>query len=114
ARVLRTGGAVIHEREVTAGNVDPPHRRRLRDSPEVARGSAAGQTHDVDRQVRQRAPEVDECDAVVWGQAAVVDVDVAVDGDVGRRRAQASYLGVVAHLEDERVGSTAVGAGLEQ
>ena len=47
-------------------------------------------------------------------QAPVVDVDVAVDGDVGRRRAQAGHLGVVAHLEDERVGSAAVGAGLEQ
>ena len=48
------------------------------------------------------------------GQAPVVDVDVAVDGDVGRRRAQAGHLGVVAHLEVERVGRRAVRAGLEQ
>jgi len=66
-RKLRTGSAVVHEREVAAGDVDPPHWRRLRDSPEVARGTAAGQTLDVDREVRQRAPEVVERDAVAGG-----------------------------------------------
>jgi hypothetical protein len=35
---------------------------------------------------------------------------VAVDGDVGRRGAQARYLGVVAHPEVERGGSATVGA----
>jgi len=39
---------------------------------------------------------------------------VAVDGNVGRRGAQAGHLGVVAHLKVERAGSAAVGAGHEQ
>ena len=39
---------------------------------------------------------------------------MAVDGDVGGRGAQASHLGVVAHLEVEWAGSAAIGAGHEQ
>ena len=113
-RVLRTGGAVVHQGQVAAGDVHPPHRRGLRDRPEVTRGITAGLPHDVDCQVRQRAPEVDQRDTVVGGQTLVVDVDVAVDGDVGRRGTQASHFGIVAHLNDERLGSAAVGTRLEQ
>ena len=44
----------------------------------------------------------------------VVHVDRAVDSDIPGRTAQACHLGVVAHLEGQRVGGRAVGAGLEQ
>lgn len=88
----------------------------MRDSPEFGRGTAAGQTGDVDREVRQRAPEVVERDAVggVGAKALVVRINVAIDGDVGRRGAQACHLGVVAHLEVEWAGSAPVSAGHEQ
>ena len=72
---------------------------------------------DVDRQVGQGAPEVDQREAVARaavGEAAVVDLDLAVDDDVGRRGAQAGDLGVVADLDLQRLLGGAVGARLEQ
>ena len=50
----------------------------------------------------------------VRSEALVVHVDVAVDGDVAWGCAQAGYLSVITHLEVERSGCGAVGAGLEQ
>jgi hypothetical protein len=94
--------------------VHAPHRRRLRDGPEVTGGPTARQTRDVDRQIGERAPEVVQRNAEHGGQAAVVDVDVAVDRDVVRRRAEAGDLRVVADLEDEWIRGAAVRAGLEE
>ena len=51
---------------------------------------------------------------LIGGEALVVDIDRAVDGDVAGRAAQAGDLGVVAHLEGQRVRGRAVGARLEQ
>ncbi len=74
----------------------------------------------VDGQVRQRTPEVVQREAVdrvrwVGGvETPVVDVDVTVDGDVGRRRTEAGDLRVVADLEDQRIVGGAVGPRLEQ
>ena len=94
ARVLRAGGAVVHQRQVAAGDVEAAHRHRLRDGPEVRRGAAAVLAGgvDVQRQVGERAPEVDEREAVARaavGEAAVVDLDLAVD----RRRRSARRRG---------------------
>ena len=52
--------------------------------------------------------------AVVGRQTAVVDIDVPVDRDVGRRCAQAGDLGGVADLEVERLRRRAVRARFEQ
>src|SRR5207247_9934405 len=66
-----------------AVDVDAPHRCRLGGRPELAE-LAASLPGDVDRQVRHRAPEVDERGAAVR-EALVVDVDRAVHGDeIGR------------------------------
>ena len=119
ARELRPGRAVVHEREVPAADVEPAHRHRLRDRPEVRGRAAAVLTGRVDaqRQVRERAPEVDERDAVARApavEAAVVDLDLAVDRHVRRGRAQAGQFGVVAHLQLQRLPRAAVDARLEQ
>ena len=47
-------------------------------------------------------------------ETPVVDVDVAVDRHVTRVPAQTGHLGVVADLDDERVGGRPVDTGLEQ
>jgi len=47
-------------------------------------------------------------------EALVVHVNRAVDDDVARRCAETSYLGVIAHLEDQRISGRAVGARLEE
>ncbi len=119
ARELRARRAVVHQREVGAGHLEPAHRHGLRDGPEVRRGAAAvlPERVDVQRQVGERAPEVDERDAVARAavaQAAVVDLDLAVDRHVGRRSTQAGDLGVVAHLHLQRLGGSAIDARLEQ
>ena len=63
---LRPGRAVVHEREVGAADVETAHRHGLRDRPEVCRGATAVlvEAVDVQRQVGQRAPEIDQGDAV--------------------------------------------------
>ena len=91
----------------------------LRDGPEV-RGRAAAvlpERVDVERQVRQRAPEVDEREAVARApavEATVVHLDLAVDRHVRRRGAQPGDLGVVAHLDLQRLRRAAVDARLEE
>ena len=92
---------------------------RLGDGPEVGRCPAAvlAQALTLIVRLRQRAPEVDQREAVARAaavQAPVVDLDLAVDGHVGRRGAQAGDLGVVADLDLQRLRGGAVGAGLEQ
>ena len=105
---LRSGRAVVHEGHSAAADVDPAHRRRLRDRPELGPSLAARAAGDVDRQVRQRSPEIVERDAVRGArrarEALVVDVDGTVDDHVIGRRAEAGDLGVVADLEDQRIG----------
>ena len=57
---LRAGGAVVHQREVPARDVEAAHRDGLRHGPEVRRRAApvlAGAVHG-ERQVRDGAPEV--------------------------------------------------------
>ena len=118
-RVLRPGGAVVHQRDVRARHVDPAHRDRLAHRPEVRAPPAAvlpGRV-DPDRQVRQRAPEVVQRDAVAGAavrEAAVVDLDLAVDDHVTRLRAQPRDLGVVADLDLQRLAVGAVRAGPEE
>ncbi len=112
-------GAVVHQRERAAGDVEAAHRDRLRDGPEVRRRTAAvlALGVDVDGQVGQGAPEVDQGEAVAGaavGEAAVVDLDLAVDDDVGGRRAEARDLGVVADLDVQGLLGGAVGARFEQ
>ena len=119
ARELRPGRAVVHQREVSAGDVEATHRHGLRDSPEVRGGATAvlPEGIDVQRQVGKRAPEVDEGETVARApvvEAAVVDLDLAVDRDVPRRRTQTGELGVVAHLQLERLVGSAVDPRLEQ
>ncbi len=117
---LRTGGAVVHQREVAAADVDAAQRGGLRGGPEVGGRAAAvlAGAVDVDREVGQRAPEVVERDAVglgrAVGEAAVVDLDLAVDHGVGRARAEPGDLGVVADLDLQRLGRGAVGARQEE
>jgi hypothetical protein len=107
AGVLRPGGAVVHQRQV------PPltSSRRIGAACETAQkfadaGSRPARRVDVDREVGQGAPEVDEREAVARAavvEAAVVDLDLAVDRHVGRRGAEAGDLGVVADLELQRL-----------
>ena len=116
---LRPGGAVVHQRQVAAGDGDPAHRDGLAHRPEVGRGTAAVLPRGVDRdgEVGDRAPEVVEGDAVARAavaQAAVVDLDLAVDDDVTGLRAQPGDLGVVADLDLQRLARRAVGAGPEE
>ena len=113
---LRPGGAVVHQRQRAAGDIDPAQRHGLRHGPEVGRGAAAVLTQgiDVDREVGQRAPEVRERDAVSGCQAAVVDLDLAVDHHVGRRVAETGDLRVVADLHLQRLLVGPVHARLEQ
>ncbi len=119
ARELRSRRAVVHQREVGAGDVETAHRHGLRNRPEVRRRATAvlPERVDIERQVGERAPEVDERDAVARApalEAAVVHLDLAVDRHIGRRGTQTGDLGVVAHLDLQRLGGTAVDAGLEQ
>ncbi len=76
----RRSCAVVHQRG-QAVDADPPHRSGLRDRPEFAGMAAEGRVRHVDREVRQRSPEVVEGDAAA-ARALVVDVDGAVDDDV--------------------------------
>ena len=71
----------------------------------------------MQREVRDRAPEVHEREAVrraAVGEAAVVDLDLARDVDVLGRRAEAGDLGVVADARLQRIVRGAVGAGKEE
>ena len=95
AGVLRPGGAVVHQRQVAAADVDPAHRHGLarppRSSPSARQPSWPARV-DVDGEVGQGAPEVDQREAVARAavvQAAVVDLDLAVD----RRRRRATRRG---------------------
>ena len=68
---------------------------------------------DVQRQIRQRPPEVVRSVAGA-AETLVEDVDGAVDHDVARQGAEPRDLRVVADLEVERIGGGPVGAGLEE
>src|SRR5436305_12528829 len=94
--------------------MDATHRGRLGDGPELAGIAAEARRGHVDRQVRQRPPEVIERDAVARTQAAIADVDRAVDDDVIRRQPEAGHRGVVADLEIEWVRRRAISSRLEQ
>ncbi len=107
----RRARAVVHQRHL-AVHLDAPHRRGLRDRPELAELTAA-LPRDVDRQVRQGAPEVVQRDAEAT-VALVVDVDRAVHDHVVRRGAEACDLGVVADLEVEGIRRSSVRAGHEE
>jgi len=73
----------------------------------------------VDRQIRQRPPEVFERGAVggrsgTHRKALVVHIDMTVDRDVVRRCTQPGHLGIEAYLEGEGGRRAAVHPGLEQ
>src|SRR5690348_15175033 len=94
--------------------MDATHRCRLRDSPEfaiVATGVGSGH---IDGQVRQRAPEVHQRDAVISAGTLVVDVDGPVDDHIVRRETQARYRSIVANLKIQGSGTGSICARLEQ
>jgi len=86
--------AVVHEREVAAGDVDPPHRGACETAqklPEDRQPKAVTLIvrFERERQKLLRATQKPGC-------RTGCDIDVAVDRDVGRQRAEAGYAGVVA------------------
>ncbi len=94
------------------------HRDRLRHRPEVGAGAASvlARLVDLQREVRDRAPEVHEGEAVrraAVGEAPVVDLDRPVDVDVIGGGAESGDLGVVADLELQRGLGGAVVTGKE-
>ncbi len=96
----------------------PTHRDRLRHGPEVGAlaASVLARLVHLDGEVREGAPEVVERDAVARAaafEAAVVDLDGAVDGDVVGGCPEPGHLGVVPHLELQRRLGRAVVAGEE-
>ena len=93
--------------------MDPTHWRGLRHCPEFASVATEARGGHVDRQVRQRSPEVIECGATA-ADALVAYVDGPVDDDVVRREAEARHGGVVADLKVEGVATGSICAGLEQ
>ena len=103
---VRSAAAVIHQGQ-QAVDVDSPERRGLRHRPEIRACGTAGPAGlvagHVDREVRQRAPEVVERDAV-GAKALVVDIDLAVYDDIAGVQPEAGHAGVITDLEDERVG----------
>ena len=110
----RRPGAVVHQRDVAAGDVDPAHRRGLRHRPELAAVAAEARGGHVDGQVRQASARSCSSAMQLPPRALVADVDGPVDDHVGRRQPEPGHGGVVADLEVEGGGSRAVGAGLEQ
>ena len=108
----RRAGAIIHQggRPV---DVDATHRRGLRYGPEFAGVAAEGRVGHVDGQVRQRAPEVIERDAVAGAITLVVHVNGPVNDNVVRREAEARHGGVVADLKIKRCVGGSICAGQE-
>ena len=105
-------GAIVHQ-----GGVSVDLTRRIGAACDTAQNSVLEQpirVGHVDGQVRQRAPEVIERDAVVGTETLVVDIDGPVDDHVVGRETETRHASVVADLKVERVGTGAVGAGLEQ
>src|SRR5258708_25849464 len=98
---VRRSAAIVHKggRPV---DVDPTHRRGLRDRPEFAAMAAGVRGGHVDGQVRQRPPEVIERDAVVGAKALVVDVDGPVDDNITRGEAETRYGGVATDMNGAR------------
>ena len=118
-------GVAVIEEEEQAVDVDAADRSGLRDRIEVVGVGAArilrrrrgvgrvlARQVDVERQVRQRPPEVVEPCAAA--EALVERDDGAVDDDVVRAEPKTCDAHVVAHLEDERVRRRAIRAGLEE
>ena len=91
----------------------PAHRCSLRHRPELTGVAAEIRVGHVDRQIRQRPPEVVERCAPV-DVALVAHIDRPVDHDVVRRGSESRDCRVVADLEVERILGRSVGAGLEQ
>ncbi len=112
ARVRRLG-AVIHQRRLPV-DVHAAHWRGLRHRPELTGVAAEIRVRHVDRQIRERAPEVVERRAAPVDVALVAHVDRPVDHDVVRRGSEPRDGRVVADLEVERIRGRPVGAGLEQ
>src|ERR1700682_1111881 len=82
--------AIVHQRAL-AVYLHPAEGGGLRDGPELAAVAAGTGLVDVDRQVRQRAPEVVERRAEVGGGALVVDIYRSIDDDVPWRQPEARY-----------------------
>ena len=109
----RRTGAVVHERDVTTRDVDPPHRRGLRHCPEFA--DCSSQPRPMTLMVRFDNERQKLLSAMQLPPSAlVVYVDGPIDDNIVRREPKTRHGGVVANLEVERGGCTAIGAGLEQ